>query len=169
MHNHFLQLNINKTDVMEISLYPSLMPKVFTHCSLFLDDNIHMNFDTVKQVKNLGFIFDETLCLEPQINQVIKTCYSRLRNLHRIGRMLDKDRKLQLVISYIFSCLDSWNILYYGLSKKLLLNFKCYYMTLFVLCMLNTDFVGEKVHLSLNFLWNCIFYLFVSVFCVKFH
>ena len=34
--------------------------------------------------------------------------------------MLDKDRKLQLVISYIFSCLDSCNILYYGLSKKLL-------------------------------------------------
>ena len=23
MHNHFLKLNINKTDVMEISLYPS--------------------------------------------------------------------------------------------------------------------------------------------------
>ena len=77
MHNHFLKLNI-KTDVMEISLYPSLMPKVFTHCSLFLDDNIYLNFDsvkqvylnfdTVKQVKNLGFIFDETLCLEPQIN-----------------------------------------------------------------------------------------------------
>ena len=26
MHNRFLKLNINKTDVMEISLYPSLMP-----------------------------------------------------------------------------------------------------------------------------------------------
>ena len=73
MHHHFLKLNINKTDVKEISLYPSLMPKVFTHSSLFLDDNTHLNFDTVKQVKNLGFIFDDTLCLEPQINQVIKT------------------------------------------------------------------------------------------------
>ena len=96
------------------------MPKVFTHCSLFLDDNIHLNFDTMKQVKNLRFIFDETLCLEPQNYQVIKTCYSRLRNLYRSGRMLDKDRKLQLVIFYIFSCLDNCNILYYGLSKKLL-------------------------------------------------
>ena len=94
------------------------MPKVFTHCSLFLDDNIQL--DIVKQVKNLGFIFDETLCLEPQINQVIKTCYSTLRNLYRIGRMLGKEKKLQLVISCIFSCLDSCNILYYGLSKKLL-------------------------------------------------
>ena len=40
--------------------------------------------------------------------------------MYKIGRMLDKDRKLQLVISYTFSCLDSCNILYYGLSKKLL-------------------------------------------------
>ena len=40
--------------------------------------------------------------------------------MYRIGGMLDKDRKLQLVTSHIFSCLDSCNILYYGLSKKLL-------------------------------------------------
>ena len=33
MHNHFLKLNI-KTDIMEISLYPSLMPKclLIVHC-----------------------------------------------------------------------------------------------------------------------------------------
>ena len=66
MHHHnFLKLNIDRTDVIEISLYPSLMPKVFTHFSLFLDYNTHLNFDTVKQNKNLGFIFDDTLCLEP--------------------------------------------------------------------------------------------------------
>ena len=120
MHNLFLKLNINKTDFMEIRLHPSLLPKVFTHCLLFLDDNTHLNFDTVKQVKNLGFIFDKTLCLEAQINQVIKTCYYRLHNLYRIGKMLDKNRKLQLVTSYIFSFLDSCNILHYGLCKKLL-------------------------------------------------
>ena len=102
MHHHFLKLNINKTDIMELSLYTSLMPKVFTHCSLFLDDNTHLNFDTVKQVKNLEFIFNDTLCLESQINQVIKTGYNRLHNLYRIGNMLNKDRKLQLVTSYIF-------------------------------------------------------------------
>ena len=51
------------------------MPRVFTLCLPFLDDNTHLNFDTEKQVRNLGFIFDDTLCLEPQINQVIKTCY----------------------------------------------------------------------------------------------
>ena len=57
MHTHFFKLNINKTVVMEISLYPSLMPKVLTHCSLFLDHNIHLNFDTVKQVKILKIYF----------------------------------------------------------------------------------------------------------------
>ena len=95
MNHHFLKLNIGKTDVMEISLCPSLISKLFT--KLFLDHNTHLNFDTVKEVKNLGFIFDDTLCLEPQINQVIKTCYYRLCNLYRIGSILDKDRKLQLV------------------------------------------------------------------------
>ena len=123
MHHHLLKLNIDKTDVMEINLYPSLMPKMFIHCSLVSDDQIYLNLDTVKQVKNLGFILNDTMCLELQINQVIKTCYYRLCNLYRIGTMLDKDRKLQLVTSYIFSCLDSCNILYYGLSKlQVLLN-----------------------------------------------
>ena len=120
MHHLFLKLTINKTDVMEISLYPSLMPKVFTHCSLFLDYHTYFNFKSMKQVKNLGFIFDETLCLEPQINQVTMTCYYRFCNLYRIDSMLDKDKKLQLMTPYIFSRLDNCNILYYGLSKKLL-------------------------------------------------
>ena len=120
MHHHFLKLKYRQNRCYENSLYPSLMPKVFTHFSLFLDYNTHLNFDTVKQVKNLGFIFDDTLCLKSQINQVIETCYYRLHNLYRIGTMLDKDKKLQLVTSYICSCLDSCNILYYGLFKKLL-------------------------------------------------
>ena len=33
---------------------------------------------------------------------------------------MDKDKKLHLVTSYIFSCMNSCNILYYDLSKKLL-------------------------------------------------
>ena len=169
MHHHFLKLNINKTDVMEISLYPSLMPKVFTHCSLFLDDNNHLNFDMVKQVKTLGFIFHDTLCLEPQINQVIKTCYYRLHNLYKIGNMLNKDRKLQLVTSYIFSCLDSCNILYYGLSKKLLTRLQ-------VLLNDRVHFVYAKYRfcwregVSVNKLvMELHIYLFVFVFYIKFH
>ena len=122
----------------------------------------------MKQVKNLGFIFDDTLCLEPQINQVMKTCYYRLCNLYRIGNMLDKDRKLQLVTLYIFSCLESCNILYYGLSKKLLTKLQVLLMTVFILCMLSTGIVGEKVYLPLNLLWNYIFYLFIFVFYINF-
>ena len=37
-----------------------------------------------------------------------------------IGSMLSKDRKLQLVTVYVFSCLDNCNILDYGISAKLL-------------------------------------------------
>ena len=67
-----------------------------------------------------GFLKKDHCTAQTHLGQVIKTCHSRLCNLYKIGRMLDKDKKLQLVISYIFSCLDSCNILYCGLSKKLL-------------------------------------------------
>ena len=40
-------------------------------------------------------------------------------------------------------------------------------MTVFVLCMLSADILGEKVYLSLKLLWNCIFCLFVFVFLYK--
>ena len=120
MSNHFLKLNVDKTEVMEVNIYPNLLPKVFHNFSLLFDQNACLNFSTVKHVKNLGFVFDDSLNLTSQINQIVKTCYHRLNNLYRIGSMLSKDRKLQLVTVYIFSCLDNCNILYYGISAKLL-------------------------------------------------
>ena len=96
MSNHFLKLNVDKTEVMEVSIYPNLLPKVFHNFSLLFDQNACLNFSTVKHVKNLGFVFDDSLNLTSQINQIVKTCYHRLNNLYRIGSMLNKDRKLQL-------------------------------------------------------------------------
>ena len=112
MSNHFLKLNVDKTEVMEESIYPNLLPKVFHNFSLLFDQNARLNFSTVKHVKNLGFVFDDSLNLTSQINQIVKTCYHRLNNLYRVGSMLSKDRKLQLVTVYVFSCLDNCNILY---------------------------------------------------------
>ena len=43
-----------------------------------------------------------------------------LNIINSIGSMLSKDRKLQLVTVYVFSCLDNCNSLYYGISAKLL-------------------------------------------------
>jgi len=72
----FLNLNIDKTDVMDVSVYPKLRPKVFDQFSinLVLDHDIELIFNTVTQVRYLGFILDDTLCFEDQVNQVVKVC-----------------------------------------------------------------------------------------------
>ena len=81
MSNHFLKLNVDKTEVMEVSIYPNLLPKVFHNFSLLFDQNACLNFSTVKHVKNHGFVFDDSLNLvTSQINQIVKTCYHRLNN-----------------------------------------------------------------------------------------
>ena len=67
MSNHFLKLNVNKTEVMEVSIYPNLLPKVFHNFSLLFDQNACLNFSTVKHVKNLGFVFDDSLNLTVNI------------------------------------------------------------------------------------------------------
>ena len=61
MSNHFLKLNVDRTEVMEVSIYPNLLPKVFHNFSLPFDQNASLNFSTVKHVKNLGFVFDDSL------------------------------------------------------------------------------------------------------------
>ena len=120
MKSHFQKLNVNETDIMKISAYPNLMPKVFDHLSISLDENTTLEFDTVTKAKNLGFIFDDNLCIESQINHVVATCYYKLSNLYRIADILSKKRKLLFVTAYIFSCLDYCNMLHYGISSKLL-------------------------------------------------
>ena len=130
MKSHFLKLNVNKTDIIEISAYPNLMPRVFDHFSISLDENTTLEFDTVTKAKNLGFAFDGNLCIEPQINHVVATCYYRLCNLYRIANMLSKKRKLQFVTAYIFSCLDYCNMLYYLNCCR---DFKLFQMTVFAL------------------------------------
>jgi len=54
MKHHFLKLNIDKTDVMEVSLYTKLRPIWLIFNSNLLDHDIELIFDTVTQVRNLG-------------------------------------------------------------------------------------------------------------------
>ena len=91
---------------MEVSVYPNHFPKVFNSFSMLVDKDTKSNFDAMTQVKNLGCIIDDALSLEAQIKQVVKTYYYRLNNLYRICNMLSKDKKLQFVVLYVFSCLD---------------------------------------------------------------
>ena len=90
MSNHYLKLNVEKTNVIEVNVLPNAMPKMPNDFSLLFHHDVCLNFSTVKLVKNLGFILDDSLALTSQVNQTVKTCYSRLKNLYRIGNMLNK-------------------------------------------------------------------------------
>lgn len=67
--------------------------------------------------KNLGVIFDSTLCFDKQISAVVKSSFFQLRSAARIKMMLSK-RDLETVIhAFITSRLDYCNSLYLGLPR----------------------------------------------------
>ena len=49
MKHHFLKLNLDKADVMEVSV---------NSFSILLDKDTKLNFDAITQVKNLDFIYN---------------------------------------------------------------------------------------------------------------
>ena len=59
MKHHFLKLNLDKTEVMEVSIYPNYFPKVFNSFSILVDKDTKLNFNVVTRVINLGFIIDD--------------------------------------------------------------------------------------------------------------
>ena len=71
-------------------------------------------------VKSLGVYFDSKLSFERQINEAVKTCSFRLKNLSWIGSKLDPNLKKTLVHSYILSKLDYCNVIYFGANQRLL-------------------------------------------------
>ena len=114
MSENYLKLNNNKSEIIEISTN-SKTPK-----------QVEFNLDSMcsikptKSAKNLGFIFDNHLNLEAQINNVVRICYVNQRNLGRIGSKLSKELKIQMVHASIHSILDNGNATYGALSERLL-------------------------------------------------
>ena len=72
-----------------------------------------------KCAKSLGFYYDDKLSLNKQINEVVKICNYRLKNLYRIGSKLTKPLKHQLIQSYVLSSLDYCNATYCGFNSSL--------------------------------------------------
>ena len=69
-------------------------------------------------VKNLGYIIDENLSMEKQINQVCSQGYGMLRNLWKISKKVtDRSLRTQLIHSGILSKVDYCNSLYTSLPK----------------------------------------------------
>ena len=68
--------------------------------------------------RNIGVIFDNTLCLNDHITKVCQTCHYWLKNIRRIRRCLSVTATQLLVQVLVLSRLDYCNALYVGLPQQ---------------------------------------------------
>ena len=106
---NFLKLNEDKTEFIEIGPYVSPVD------TLTIDGT---KLVPVEKAKNLGFLFDDQLNLDAQINAVSQMCYLNQRDLSRIGKKLSHDLKVQMVHSNILCFVDYCNSVYGKLTEK---------------------------------------------------
>ena len=73
-----------------------------------------------QNIRNLGVIYDVSMCFEDHVNRLCRSCYCELRNISRVRRYLTDDAAKSLVHSLVISKLDYCNVLLFGSSEKLL-------------------------------------------------
>ncbi len=106
---HFLIFNEKKTEII-----------VFCP-SEFLDspnlDLSEMSLCLKSWVKNLGFIFDDVLKFDRQINSVVKACFFQLRLLSKAKPFLSFKDFENVIHAFILSRLDYSNSHYFGIRQ----------------------------------------------------
>ena len=68
--------------------------------------------------KNIGVIFD--FSMSRHINAIVKSGYYHLRNIAKISNVLILDTTKILIHAFVFSKIDSYNSLIFGLPKHLI-------------------------------------------------
>uniref|UniRef100_A0A8C1P909 Reverse transcriptase domain-containing protein n=1 Tax=Cyprinus carpio TaxID=7962 RepID=A0A8C1P909_CYPCA len=110
MAENFLQLNTDKTEGM-----------------IFAPDNITLKIrqalgglssSDCSDMRNLGVIFDRSMCFNSQVKSVVRTCFFHLRNIAKVRSMVSKKEMEMLVHAFISSRLDYCNVLYTCLNKS---------------------------------------------------
>ena len=69
--------------------------------------------------KNLGIILDNVISFKNQINKVVKSSFTTLKQLHQVKGYFSTDNLKQLVSSLILCNIDYCNVLYFGISSCL--------------------------------------------------
>ena len=110
MTENKLKLNDDKTEIMLV-IPPSLKndPSLPSKISIAGTD-----IQLSSQVRNLGVIFDETLCFKQQISTVCRNAYYELRKISSIRHCLSSDATKTLICSLVLSRLDYGNALLAG-------------------------------------------------------
>ena len=114
MSKNFLCLNPGKTEILIVSNRNDRNPDPSALQVLPNNQPIRPATDA----RNLGVIMDCKLNFSRHVSQVVKKCNTNLLNLWKIGSMLPRKLKIQLVNSLIHSHIDYCNGLLKGLAKK---------------------------------------------------
>ena len=69
------------------------------------------------QARNIGVLFDSTLCMVPHVNCIVKSAFYHLRNIAKIRKFLSVDSTTCLVHAFVTSKLDHCNSILYGLPN----------------------------------------------------
>ena len=112
MTNNMLKLNGSKTEVLLCGSETN-HKRINVSCMNF--DDIEICFSN--RVKNLGVIFDNSLSMDLQINQLVKCMNFELRRIARLKPYVPNKLVKTLVTSFVLSRLDYCNSLLVGLPN----------------------------------------------------
>ena len=105
-----LKLNETKTECLILGKKSDLMKMNVNSIKIMENEVIPK-----KSVRNLGVIFDETLCFKEQINQISRVAGYHLRNISFLKKYLDESTLKKLIHNFVITRLDFCNSLYYEL------------------------------------------------------
>ena len=107
-----LVLNDGKTEIIHI------YSKFTKNCPACPDINFGNVIITPKtEVRNLGVIIDKHLSFTSQINNVCKSAFYALNNMHKIRKYLDSHSTDGFIHAFISSRIDNCNSLFCGLQN----------------------------------------------------
>ncbi len=115
LSDNFLKLNHNKTEVILIGT-----PSSVSFCKSIVN-SIELGGSSIPFspiIKNLGVLFDESLCFHDHITNCRKTAFHTLHNLRHIRDHFDKAGFETLIHAFVTSKLDYCNSLFSNLPKS---------------------------------------------------
>ena len=115
MDEHFLKLNPDKTEI--ILFTPDSSEKLI---GLMHPYTGHIRFKN--SVNLLGVNLDDTLTLEPHVNDMISSSYYHLREIGKLRHYPSSEDLLTLTHSVISAKLDYCNVIMFGLHSRLIEN-----------------------------------------------
>ena len=115
IENH-LKLNDSKTEVIVFGS-SKLKEQISLH-GTFLKSGKCIRFND--NVKYLGIFLDSLLSFEDQVQKVTSLSYTSMRNISQVKNCLSQQNLETFVHAFISSHLDYCNIIYLGLSRKLI-------------------------------------------------